>query len=108
MNWLKKYWKEIIIVLLIIFGLNKCTQSCSKSSEIDKQKIELQYKDSLLDQSKFYIQSLNDSIIYLNNTIKIYEEKVSGLNQALSIQDEAAKRITEAKQNINVTVKEKK
>ena len=54
------------------------------------------------------IKSLNDSITLLNTKILIYEEKVSGLSNALTIQDEANKRISEAKKNINVTVKEKK
>ncbi len=105
MEQIKKYWKEIVICLLLIFGMNKCTQSCSRGnalneSEVNRVKTEIS-KDSI-------IKSLNDSITLLNTKLLIYEEKVSGLSNALTIQDEANKRISEAKKNINVTVKEKK
>ena len=41
----------------------------------------------------------------LNTKLKVYEEKISGLNQSLTIQDEANKRISEAKKNIQVNIK---
>lgn len=105
MEQIKKHWKEIVICLLLIFSMNKCTQSCSRGnalneSEVNRIKTEIS-KDSI-------IKSLNDSITLLNTKLLIYEEKVSGLSNALTIQDEANKRISEAKKNINVTVKEKK
>ena len=98
MEWIKTHWKEILIVLLVLFSLSKCTQSCNRSSEINKQKNEVAVLDST-------IKVMNDSIISLNTIIKVYEEKVAGLNQSLSIQEEANKRISEAKKNINVNVK---
>ena len=51
------------------------------------------------------VKVLNDSIDILNTRLTVYEEKVAGLNQALSIQDEANRRISEAKKNINVNVR---
>ena len=36
MNKLKKNWKEILIVLLILFGMNKCTVSCNRGSKLNK------------------------------------------------------------------------
>lgn len=105
MEWIKLHWKEIVIGLLLVFCLNKCTQSCNRGNELDynniKHNIEVTQKDSL-------IQTLNDSIVSMNIKIQVYEEKVAGLNQALSIQDEANKRISEAKKNINVNVKQNK
>lgn len=101
MNKIKQYWKEIVIVILVIFCLNKCTQSCNRSIEINNVNKEIVKRDSI-------ITKLNDSLKTLNTTIQIYDEKVNGLNNALNIQDEANKRISEAKKNISVTVKEKK
>ena len=98
MEWIKNHWKEIIIGLLIIFSLNKCTQSCSRQSKINEVNITILEKDSI-------INSLNDSIYMLNTKLKVYEEKISGLNQSLTIQDEANKRISEAKKNIQVNIK---
>ena len=48
MEKIKKYWKEILIAILVIFCLNKCTTSCSRGRTIKKQNIELVQKDSLI------------------------------------------------------------
>jgi len=48
MNKIKTYWKEILIGLLVIFSLNKCTTSCSRGTTIKKQNIELVQKDSII------------------------------------------------------------
>lgn len=105
MDWLKTHWKEVIIGLLVIFGLNKCTQSCNRSTEIENNKIE--YTQNIHEKDSI-INILNDSINKQSIRLQVYEEKVAGLNQALSIQDEANKRISEAKKNINVQVRQQK
>lgn len=56
MEKIKKYWKEILICLLIIFGLNKCTVACNRDSKINKQNIELVQRDSII---KVQTDSLN-------------------------------------------------
>lgn len=102
MEFLKKKWQIIVIVLLILFGMTKCTSSCTNSNKFEaseKNHIEyVQKMDSI-------VKELNDSIVVLNTKITVYEERVAGLNNALSIQDEANKRISEAKKNINVNVR---
>ena len=104
MDWLKNHWKEVVIGILVIFGLNKCTQSCNRQTTIDKKVSQITVIENTKDS---VINVLNDSIGKLNIRLQVYEEKVAGLNQALSIQDEANKRISEAKKNINVQVRQK-
>ena len=48
MEFIKKNWKIIVIVLLVLFGMNKCTVSCNRGTKIDKQQIELVQKDSII------------------------------------------------------------
>lgn len=48
MNKIKQYWKEILIGLLVIFSLNKCTVACNRDSKIKRQSIELVQKDSVI------------------------------------------------------------
>lgn len=48
MNKIKKYWKEILIGILVIFSLNKCTVACNRNSKINKQNTEIVQKDSLI------------------------------------------------------------
>lgn len=104
MDWLKNHWKEVVIGILVIFGLNKCTQSCNRQTTINEKVSQITVIENTKDS---IINVLNDSIGKLNIRLQVYEEKVAGLNQALSIQDEANKRISEAKKNINVQVRQK-
>lgn len=52
MEKIKKHWKVILIVLLVIFGMNKCTTSCNRGSTINKQTVQIEelikQNDSLL------------------------------------------------------------
>lgn len=65
MNKLKKNWKEILIVLLILFGMNKCTVSCNRGSKLNKVNQEIVYKDSLNKVMTDSIKSLNVTIANL-------------------------------------------
>ena len=56
MEFIKKHWAKIIIALLIIFSLNKCTVACNRATKIDKQSIEIVQKDSII---KVQSDSLN-------------------------------------------------
>ena len=48
MNKIKKHWNTILIVLLIIFSLNKCTVACNRDTTISKQETEIIQKDSII------------------------------------------------------------
>lgn len=98
MESIKKNWKTILIVILILLFLNKCTVSCNRSNEIDRQ-------TKVINQKQLIIDTQHDSIISLNNTIQLYNEKVYGLEKATAIKDQAMKDINEAKKNINVHIK---
>ena len=105
MEFLKKKWQIIVICILILFGMSKCASSCTNANKYEaseKEKIELVNK---MDST---VKVLNDSIVVLNTRLNVYEEKIAGLNQAISIQDEANKRISEAKKNIQVNVRQNK
>ena len=105
MESIKKHWKEILIALLAVMFMSKCTQSCNRAGAYDELKLT---SDSALVKKDSTIHVLQDSVNTLNTTIKVYEEKVSGLSQSLNIQSEAAKRISEARKNISVNVKQSK
>lgn len=56
MEFIKKHWKEILIGLLIVFSLNKCTVACNRDTKINKQQTEIVQKDSII---KVQSDSLN-------------------------------------------------
>lgn len=104
MDFIKKNWKIILIVLLILFGMNKCTVSCNRGTKIDKQQIELVQKDSIIkaqndslnifkvrwdenqkgqvnyqNLAKGTKQDLENEIESLNNVINAYKNQVNAL-----------------------------
>ena len=102
MEFIKTKWHIIVIVLLLLFGMSKCASSCSKGNLYEASE---QAHAEYVQKMDSTVKVLKDSITVLNTKITVYEEKVKGLNNALSIQDEANKRISEAKKNINVNVR---
>lgn len=98
MNKIKQNWKTILIVILTLLFLNKCTVSCNRSNEIEQQTKVIRTKDSV-------INAQADSIVALNNKIQLYNEKVYGLEKATAIKDQAIQDIRDAKKNINVRIK---
>lgn len=70
---IRKNWKTILIVILMVFGLNKCTQSCNRQIKIDEQTFEIKQLDSTLQEKNSEIVSLKrDTSDYLNR-IRMYD-----------------------------------
>lgn len=69
MDKIKKNWKEILIVLLLIFGMNKCTTSCNRGQQIKKQSTEISTKDSTLNAKQDTIKVLVRDIEDYRNQI---------------------------------------
>lgn len=83
MEKIKKYWKEILIVLLIIFAMNKCTVACNRDTKINNQQTELVQKDSII---KIQTDSLNILKIRWNdaqNSQNTYQGIAMGNQQEL-------------------------
>lgn len=71
---IKKNWKNILIIVLILFGFNKCTQSCNRQTKIDKQTVNIEQLDSTLKEKNSEITSLKrDTSDYLNR-IRMYDK----------------------------------
>ena len=56
MEWIKKHWKEVLIGLLIIFSLNKCTVACNRGNTVN----ELNLTNSVLVQKVDSLTKVND------------------------------------------------
>lgn len=65
MNKIKKNWKTILIVVLLLFSLNKCTVSCNRGSKLNKAEQEIVAKDSTIKVMSDSIKSLNVTIANL-------------------------------------------
>ena len=98
MEKIKKNWQIIAIVLLLVFGMSKCTQSCNRSAEISKNIVTIEKKDSL-------IKVLKDSVVTLNHKIDLLRNDKSNQEKLIESQKESINKINEARKNIHVTVK---
>ena len=91
MKKLKEHWQIIVIVLLLLFGLNKCSQSCNRQGTIDKQETRIQMLDSIVSSQKLQIDFLQrDTTDYLNqirmlqkfDTQRNYSDSINAANLA--------------------------
>lgn len=98
MEKIKKNWQIIAIVLLLLFGMSKCTQSCNRSAEISKNVVTIEKKDSL-------IKVLKDSVVTLNHKIDLLRNDKSNQEKLIESQKESINKINEARKNIHVTVR---
>lgn len=74
MEKLKKNWKTILIVLLVVFSLNKCTVSCNRGSKLTQAEQTISTQDST-------IKAMTDSIKSLNVTIANLMDKNGMLSE---------------------------
>lgn len=88
MNKIKKNWKEILIIILIVFSMNKCTVSCNRGSKLDKANQEIVSRDSTISVMSDSIKSLNVTVANLmdkNGMLSDFNKKQStadSLNRA--------------------------
>lgn len=103
LNKLKKNWKTVLIALLVLFSLNKCTVSCNRQGVIDKQTIELAQKDSIIVAKQDTIKAKQETIekmmliiegknnvtdAHLDNK-EYFEYRINKLNDSISVLNKA-------------------
>lgn len=80
---LKKNWKTILIVLLALFSLNKCTVSCNRGQKLTKANKELVQKDSSIKVMSDSIKTLNQTI----NSLSTQTDMLKGFNKQQRMAD---------------------
>lgn len=74
---IKKNWKNILLVLVAFFALNKCTQSCNRQTTIDKQTAQIEVLDSTITALKADTLAKAHHIEVLSEQINTANEKVN-------------------------------
>lgn len=95
----------VVIIVLCCFSLYTCTNSCSSSRKAKKAEAALVEATT---KSDSIIALQEDSIKALNGEINVLNAKLEGLSQSVQIQSDAMDKISSAKKNINVVVKDKR
>ena len=116
MEFIKKNWKMILIVLLVVFSLNKCTVACNRDTKINKQQTELVQKDSII---KVQADSLNILKIRWNDAqtnkndlvgvaLNTKQELVNQVNQLTNDNNILSQKVNQLTSEVNNLKKENK
>jgi PBP1b-binding outer membrane lipoprotein LpoB len=82
MDKIKKFWKEIVIVLLLILFLSKCSSSGNYERKYNKQ---VAYNEFVVDSMNTVYSNSSKYIDSLQNVIKTKDIEIANLNQQLEI-----------------------
>lgn len=100
MEKIKKNWQIILIIVLILFSMSKCTTSCNRGGEIKKLNNKIEQMDSTYIHD---VDSLTTIVNKQSHEIDILNERLTGatnLNSAVSAErektNEANNRAAEA------------
>ena len=104
-EFIKKHKIQIIIIILVLFSLNRCTVACNRELTIDANNANIESLKSTLNKQALIIDSLNRDIEEYKNRLRLYEDfrrdrvKSDSINTA--VQKEQIKALKDIKNKIN-------
>lgn len=98
-NFLKRNWKNIVIVILILFSLNRCTVACNRSYKIQENYNKIEKLDSVIKVQYDEISDLKRDIIGYKDKLGIYDNFNKERNKQDSINNERIKEYLKYKNN---------
>ena len=69
---MRKNWKNILIVVLVLFSLGKCTQSCNRSLRVDELESEAVTKESTINSLTKQVELLKIDTADYRGQINMY------------------------------------
>ena len=90
-NFLKRNLKNIVIVILIVFSLNRCTVACNRSYRIKENYNKIEKLDSVIKVQYDEISDLKRDIIGYKDKLGIYDNFNKERNKQDSINNERLK-----------------
>ena len=90
-NFLKRNLKNIVIVILIVFSLNRCTVACNRSYKIKENYNKIEKLDSVIKVQYDEISDLKRDIIGYKDKLGIYDNFNKERNKQDSINNERLK-----------------
>ena len=70
---MRKNWKNILIIVLALFSLGKCTQSCNRSLRVDELESEVAIKDSTINSLNKQVELLKIDTADYRGQINMYK-----------------------------------
>lgn len=107
MEKIKKNWKTILIALLVIFSLNRCTVACNRDTKVNKQQVELSKRDSIIRTQKDSLNILKIRWDDSQRSQSTYQEiAIGNQNELVNIVIELKNEISIKDAKINSLVNE--
>lgn len=104
-EFIKKYKIQIIIIILVLFSLNRCTVACNRGLDIKSNNTNIESLKSTLNKQALMIDSLNRDIEEYQNRLRLYEDfrqdKVKSDSINTAVQREQIKALKDIKNKIN-------
>ena len=79
----KRNWKNIALILLLLFSLSKCTSSCNKQREINKMEYQIVQMDSVITSNGIELDKLNMRLDDAKTSIDSYKGIATGNQKEL-------------------------
>ena len=80
---IKRNWKNILLILLILFSFSKCTSSCSRGKEIDRLNYQIVQMDSVITANGIELDKLNMRLDDAQTNIESYRGIATGNQKEL-------------------------
>lgn len=71
---LKQNWKVIVIIVLALFSLSKCTQSCTRGGKVKAKTAVIDSLTTVIDSQALVINDLQKDTANYINQIKLYKD----------------------------------
>lgn len=89
---IKNNWKNILLAILVIFSLNKCTQSCNRENRINELESTAEYQDSAIISYKSQISKLTSDTAQYIKELKVYKGFSETMASNIAKQNEIAEQ----------------
>lgn len=104
-NKIKNNKSNVVIVLLALFGLNRCTVACNRDMKFSKSEKTIDTLSAKVSSQKGVIDSLNRDIVEYQNVIKLYkgfdQDKQNLITTQNQMQQEQLKALRSIQSKIN-------
>lgn len=107
---LKRNWKNILLIILVLFSFSKCTSSCSKGRQIEKLNYQIEQMDSVIVSNGIEIDKLSMRLGDAQTSIDSYKGIAIGnqneLVDKISELTEANKKLTNDNERLKQKIKQ--
>lgn len=104
-NKIKQHKTNIIIIILVLLGLNRCAVGCNRANKLSKSERKIDTLTTTIDHQQGIIDSLNRDITEYQNVIKLYKgfdkDKQSLIASQNKMQEEQIRALRAIQSKIN-------